>query len=62
MTILSWENYLKFLENLFSVIPINRGIQRHIYGQLNMYDGVFCENSEWLKAVNYFCKKLHHNA
>ena len=25
----------------------------------NCYDGAFCENSQRLKEVNYFCKRLH---
>ena len=25
----------------------------------NIKDGTFCENSDWLKACNYFWKKLH---
>ena len=25
----------------------------------NIEDGAFCENSKWLKAINYFRKTLH---
>ena len=35
----------------------NQTSSRGIYRILpNIYDGVFCENGEQLKDVNYFCK------
>ena len=38
-------------------MDFNRGIFR-IWS--NIYNGAFCENTLWLSAVNYFCKKKLH--
>ena len=35
------------------------GIQRQIQDCCNIQDGALCDNSQWLKAVNYYYKVLH---
>ena len=43
----------------YSKISFTERSQRRIQGCCNIQDGVLCDNSERLKAINYYHKALH---